>query len=327
LILFLVAGGVILPRFYRRYPSRFSYGLLLSVVPHIVCQAHAALGSRMLFDADFNIAHVLKIVASGVPLAGLVLDYKRAYLTEATLLATQEKLRAAREVQQSLLPQRTPPLEGFDLAGTSFAAEAMGGDYFDYVPMCDGRWGIVVADVSGHDLAASVFMTQTRAYLRALAERDSDIGGILASLNRHLSEDSRHRRFVTMFLAALDPRRHTLQFAAAGHSGYLFRRNGDIESLERTCPPLGVVDETVLSCPESKLEPDDLLLIFTDGVVEATSPEGKPFGNDRALNNVAWARERTATDIVNVLHRAVLDFVGGKPLVDDMTIVVLKCLK
>lgn len=327
LLLLLVAGSIIFPRFHRQHPSLFSHGLFVSVVPQVATQIHAAFGSRALYDNHFNISLFLKIVAYSVPLAGLFLDYIRAYQAEATLLATQEKLRFARRVQQNLLPTSSPHIEGFDIAGISNPAEAVGGDYFDYVPMSGGSLGVVVADVSGHDLGASIFMAQTRAYLRALAHAQSDVGGIMRILNRNLVADTKDRRFVTLFFARITPGSRSIVYAAQGHQGYVVRRDGTTQTLDAMGPPLGLLNNIHIDCgPELVLESGDILLELTDGVTEAAAANGEQFGIKRAFDCVIANRDRSAREIAECLCAAAEAHAGHRAHHDDVTVVVMKVL-
>jgi len=325
LLLLLIAGGVIFPRFYRQHPSLFSHGLFVSVVPQVATQLHAAFGSYQLYDNHFNIAYFLKIVAYLVPLTGLMLDYIRAYQAEAILVATEEKLRFARRVQQNLLPTSAPEVAGYDLAGVSYPAEAVGGDYFDYIPMQGGGYGIVIADVSGHDLGASIFMAQTRAYLRALAHTQSDVAEIIRILNKNLVADTKDRRFVTLFLVRIDPGSRKVIFAAQGHQGYVLRRTGELETLHAVGPPLGLLDNVEMGCgPDLELATGDILLELTDGILEALSPAGEQFGVDRAIDCVTAHRDEPARQIVDALWDAVQEHQGNIAQSDDVTLVVLK---
>ena len=218
LAIYLFGGGIVFPRFYRRHPSLFSHGLMVSLVPYLLSQAYAAFASNAEYDNALNVSQYLKIVAQLVPLAGILFDYTLAFQAEAALRATEEKLRIAREIQRGLLPQHAPEIPGFDVAGFSSSAGAVGGDYYDFIEMPAGGWGLVIGDVSGHDLGASILMSQTRAYLRSEASRNSDVGEVVTRLNRFLLRDVRDRRFVSLFFARLDPRRKSLIYAAPGQN-------------------------------------------------------------------------------------------------------------
>ena len=325
LILYLLAGGIIFPRFYRLHPSLFSYALVISVIPQVATQLHAAFGSRELYDNHFNIAYFLKIVAYLVPLAGLIWEYTRTYQREVHLRAAEEKLQIARDIQTDLLPSCAPAMQGFDLAGRSYPAEAVGGDYFDFIPMADGCVGLVTADVSGHDIGASIFMTQTRAYLRALARTSSDPSEIIKWLNRFLVEDGKDRRFVALFFAKLNPATRRFTYCPVGYMSYLIGKSNVWQKLESGSLPLGILEagDTVLSV-EITLEPEDLFLSFTDGVLEALSPDGSRFGLDRTLGTVVAHRDLSTDKIVDAVYRAIQAFCRGNPPGDDITILVLK---
>ena len=226
LFLYLFAGSVVFPRFYRAQPSLFSHALFVSVIPNIAAELHAAFGSVAIYDNNFNIACFEKIIAYLVPFLGLLLDYRRAYDADVALQVTHEKLRVARNVQQGLLPQCSPEIAGYDIAGHYLPADMVGGDYYDYVRMADGRWGIVVADVSGHEIGASLLMAKTRAYLRALAKSDESLETILGRLHEFLLEDTQDKWFVTMFFAALDPHTGALEYAGAAQQAFILRAAG-----------------------------------------------------------------------------------------------------
>jgi sigma-B regulation protein RsbU (phosphoserine phosphatase) len=325
LFLYLFAGSLVFPRFYRAQPSIFSHSLFVSVIPNVAAQIYAAFGSTELFDNGFNIASFEKIVAYAVPLMGLLLDYRRAYYADVALQVTHEKLRVARNVQQGLLPKGPPQLAGFDIAGSYEAADVVGGDYYDYIPMADGRMGIVVADVSGHEIGASLLMAKTRAYLRALAKSDDDVQTILGRLHEFLVVDTQDKWFVTMFFAALHPQSSVLEFAGAAQQAHLIRQDGSVTVLRSTSTPLGVFADHPPRCsPSVTLLPGDLLVALTDGYVEAKSPAGEQFGNERMLSIVRDRRGRPASEILESLNQAVRSFCGLVAPSDDLTAVIVR---
>src|SRR5204862_920028 len=132
------------------------------------------------------------------------------------------------------------------IAGATYPADATGGDYFDYLPMLNDRWGIIVADVTGHGVGPALLMAETRAYLRILAGRREDVGEILTRANGVLAEDVGSERYVTLFLARLDAKERTLTYASAGHpTGYILGAAGQIKrTLPRTGVPLGLRPDT-----------------------------------------------------------------------------------
>jgi sigma-B regulation protein RsbU (phosphoserine phosphatase) len=159
--------------------------------------------------------------------------------TEEMLEASREEFRTARAIQRRLLPS-LPGLRGFDLAGMSYCAGEACGDYFDYIPMRDGRLGIAIGDVSGHGLAPALLIASTRAYLRAFCQTHDDVGEILVLANRVLAEDLKDENYVTLLLACLDPQRRCLVYASAGHpTAYILDRAGMLKArLDSTGVPL-----------------------------------------------------------------------------------------
>jgi serine phosphatase RsbU (regulator of sigma subunit) len=251
-------------------------------------------------------------------------ERKRA---EEELRINQEQFRVAREIQQRLFPKSSPKSEVFDIAGASYPAEATGGDYFDYLSMADGCLGIVVADVTGHGVGPALLMSETRAYLRTLALNASDAGDILTRTNRVLAEDVDFERFVTVILARLDPRSRSLVYASAGHpSGYVLDAAGHVKArLKRLGVPLGLQPEIAyVTGPAISLSAGDIVLLLTDGIEEAMSPENAFFGVDQILDVVRAHSGRAAGEILEALYGAVRDFSQGLPQLDDLTVVVAK---
>jgi serine phosphatase RsbU (regulator of sigma subunit) len=256
--------------------------------------------------------------------------------TAALMLATQAEVMAAQKIQRKLFPLGLPPLsafenggawDGLDLAGASYPAEAIGGDYFDYIPLPDGSLGIVIGDVSGHGFGPALLMSETRAYLRALARTHSDLREILTVTNRVLTDDIDESRFITLVFARLDLRTRTLAYASAGHlTGYLLDCSGAVKRLLRsTGLPLGVAaDGDFGACEDIGFEPGDLVLFFTDGLEEALSPDNRPFGVQRILDLVRLYRNDSARAIVANLYHAVRAFSQNQPQLDDITAVVIR---
>ena len=215
-------------------------------------------------------------------------------------------------------------MPGFDLGGASYAAEETGGDYYDYFQMPGGRIGIVLADVSGHGLGPALVMSQTRAYLQALLPLGLDVGELATRLNDFLLADHQEARFVTLFLAQLDPRDGSFCYASAGHRCYVLGPGDEVEFLDATSVPLGILPGFVPSAPMRTLRPGQVVLFPTDGVEDTESPQGVPFGVERALDVVRANRHRSAAEIVESLYRSARSFAQDAPQQDDITAVVLK---
>jgi sigma-B regulation protein RsbU (phosphoserine phosphatase) len=258
---------------------------------------------------------------------GIVRDATLRHLrlrAEKALAATHEQFRLARSIQQSFFPSAPPVVAGYDLGGASYPADETGGDYFDYFPMPAGRVGVVLADVSGHGVGPALVMSQTRAYLHALLPLDLDVSQLATRLNEFLITDGPDARFVTLFLAQLDPRDDSFVYASAGHQCFLLGPGDEVQPLDSTYMPLGVLPGRVPSARPRTLQPGQVVLFLTDGVAETTSPQGVAFGIERTLDVLRANRHRPAGEIVETLYRSARNFAEGTPQQDDITAVVLK---
>jgi sigma-B regulation protein RsbU (phosphoserine phosphatase) len=276
---------------------------------------------------------------SGVPIvgaAGAVLGYQgisrdvtEGKQTQAALKHKELQLLAAQKIQAQLLPKAPPRLPGFDVAGTVHPAEFAAGDYFDYLPMLDGSMGFVIGDVSGHGFAPALIMASTHVLFRSLVESHCDLAEILTLANAVLIHETEDDRFVTLLFCRLDPVTRVLTYASAGHStAYVFDASGAVKAeLKSTALPLAVLADTKFETGQpAALAPGDTVLLLTDGIEEARSARGEPFGRERMLEFVRANCHRTAAELVEGLCAAVRDFSAGQTLLDDTTTVVIKVL-
>jgi serine phosphatase RsbU (regulator of sigma subunit) len=187
-----------------------------------------------------------------------------------------------------------------------------------------GRVGVVVADVSGHGFGPALVMSQTRAYLHALLPLGLDVSELATRMNDFLIADAPDARFVTLFLAQLDPHDGSFVYASAGHQCFLIGAGEEVQPLDSTSLPLGIMPGRVPSAASRTLVPGQIVLFLTDGVVEAESPQGVSFGLERTLDIVRANRHRPAGEIVETLYRSVRLFAQDTPQRDDITVVVLK---
>ncbi len=263
-------------------------------------------------------------------------DVTARKLAEEELTRTAAEFRVARRIQQKLFPTAAPQVPGmeiaghsfrFDIGGASYPAEAIGGDYYDYLPLPDGSLGVAIGDVSGHGVGPALLMAEVRAYLRAFTQTHADVSRIVGLVNRTIAQDIEGDRFITLLVARLDPAARTLIYASAGHStGYVFDAGGTVKHVLRsTSIPLGIFpDGDFPSSEPLSLEPGDLVLFLTDGVVEARSPDGGVFSARRACEVVRVYRTSSARQIVENLYYAVRAFSQNRPQVDDITATVIK---
>jgi PAS domain S-box-containing protein len=248
-------------------------------------------------------------------------------LTETRKRQEQEfQMGVAREIQERLC-RPADPGPGLDLAGATFPAVAVNGDFYDVVRFADASVGIVIADVCGHGLGAALVMTQTRALLRAFSETESDPAALLFRLNRTLAADLDDKHYVTLLLIRIDAARRRLDYANAGHpAAYLLHAGAAPPTrLDSTSIPLGILGELPSeSRPPLPLEPGDALLLLTDGVLEASGADGEEFGAERALAVVDRLRGEPAAAIVDSLCTEARAFGHPHPQTDDITALVCK---
>ena len=225
----------------------------------------------------------------------------------------------ARSIQQALLPKSSPFIPGFAVTGLSIPAGAIGGDWYDFIDLKDGRWGLVLADVSGKGTAAALLMSATRAMLRSLAENSCTPSEVLTKLNKLLVEDFPSGRFVTMVYAVLDPARGTLTYANAGHLPPLLVDGAGPTFLQTEMGlPLGIrhgsFSETTVELPEQFR-----VALYSDGITEATGPDDEEYGPARLA---AYVQRPDACP--ETLLEDVRKFANGAGLRDDATVIMLR---
>ncbi len=234
-------------------------------------------------------------------------------------------LEAAQRIQQHLLPTTAPQRRGFDIAGACYPAEQCSGDYFDYIPMRDDNLAILLADAAGHGFGPAILAATVRSYLRAVAMQGKDVHEMLTYANWLLANDSEADQYVTMFCCQLDPHRKSFTYAAAGHQAYLIDADGMTQAIESNSMPLGVEESEVFQLsPTIAIRPGDMLLLLTDGVVEAEDKSGKRFGMRRTLRVLNDNRHKPARELIQAIYDAVVEHARPQSPKDDITAVIVK---
>jgi serine phosphatase RsbU (regulator of sigma subunit) len=236
----------------------------------------------------------------------------------------QELARAA-QIQGSFLPEENPQILGWSLAVTLEPARQTSGDFYDFIPLANNRWGILVADVADKGAAAALFMTTTRSLIRTYAyEYEIWPEIVLSEANRRLLADTRSGLFVTVFYGIFDPTTGYLTYANAGHNPpYLLRYNAEMLPLHRTGTPLGVFDEASWEQAQIQFMPGDSLVIYTDGVIDAQNRDEDLFGDANLMESLERNRDGTADEMLAGVLNDLRRFVGGAPQFDDITLMVL----
>ena len=237
----------------------------------------------------------------------------------------RHELELARQVQTRLFPRTDPEVLGLDVAGSVLPADETCGDYYDFIPIPDGRLAVVLGDVSGHGIGPALIMVETRACLRTLLQSLSEVDQILYRINQLLVLDLETGRFVTLFLAILDPATRSLTYSAAGQPGYHFSSSGHVTRLDNSGMVLGLLDNAGIPPGERiTLAPGELIFLATDGLQETHTNDGSMFGIEQALDLVRTNRHKPSRDILEELNAAASRFRDGAPQEDDVTMVVIK---
>lgn len=271
------------------------------------------------FDEDLLLAFT-QHAAVALDRAFLVEEIQRRKTLEASL-------NVAREIQRGFMPTRMPDIPGYEVATWWFPNEAVGGDYCDVVRQIDGRTGLVIADVSGHGIGPALIMASARAGLRALLLEHSAPEELMQLLARALEPDLQDGRFITMVVAELDHDSHTLQYANAGHAPAMLYRAVDDSflQLEATGLPLGVLDRPEYpQGPQQQLAIGDILVMCTDGIVEAMDAEDERFGQHRLEALVSELATAPLDDVVAEIGRQVEAHYVGESPPDDLTILAVR---
>ncbi len=232
-----------------------------------------------------------------------------------------------RKIQASFLPSSLPEVPGYQMAAWWQPAESVSGDYYDVLRLPDGRWALVIADVSGHGVGPSLIMASARAMLRVMAEAGSEPNEILSLLSETIYPDLQDGLFITFLIIALDPQTHELVFANAGHGPVLHyhRRDDRFTTLDATGLPVGVLEK--IRFPPGKavtLDAGDCLLLMTDGAFELRNAGEEQFGVERLEQLIRENCQRSAREIVETLRHAISSFNPDQLPPDDITLLVLK---
>ncbi len=267
--------------------------------------------------------------------AGLVADL-RSKITqlEAAQVGLAEKERMlhemelARQVQQSVLPQTFPSIPGFGFAARYEAARQVGGDFYDVIDLDDDHFGLVIADVSDKGMPAALYMALTRSLLVAQARHELSPAQVLREVNQLLLELSTSDMFVTIFYGVVDKRTQNLHYARAGHDRPLILRHGACFNLEGNGAALGVMDSELLRLEERHfdLAAGDRLVLFTDGLTDATAPDQEFFGRVRLSSLLEACAHLPIDGLCQAVFQALRTFQRHADQFDDMTLLVADIL-
>ncbi len=266
---------------------------------------------------------LLNIVAGQV---ALQVENTRLYEEEVAKQKLEEEMAMARKIQARLLPESIPSFEGIQIDAINISSKQVSGDYYDVIERSDGKLAMIIADVSGKGMPASILASNLQAALRAQCDTCESPGLVLERVNRqiHASTDPAH--FATLFLAIFDPVECTLLCSSGGHNPpVVLRANGDIHLLEAGGLPLGAFDFGVYKEETIDLCSGDLVFFYTDGVTETKGPDGdEDFGEDRLNDMLRKSQEKDVGELFAELRHQLFNFSGTEDADDDITMLGLK---
>lgn len=265
-------------------------------------------------------------------IAGIALDtydtmrrqIEASYRTLREKEALERELEIAREVQRELLPRSVPEIEGLQLAGVCLPAIGVGGDYYDFLPLDERRLALVIADVSGKGIPAALLMASLQASVRSLFRPVPDPGELNSRLNESLFRASSAARYATLFLGFYDNESRTLRYSNAGHHPPLLLRGEEVTRLDEGGLPVGMFGGGIYGQGSCRLEKDDLLALFTDGVVETPNGAGEEFGERRLIELLRGNSDRELDGLVKTVLDELDTWSGGAAAFDDVTLVLAR---
>ena len=267
----------------------------------------------------------LKVLTTLASVAAIRVENARLVEARFQQERLERELQLAMEIQQRFQPTAPPVVTGYEFQGISFPCYEIGGDYYDFIQREDGRLIIALGDVSGKGTAAALLMSSLHASIHAQTGSHDSLVETISAVNRYLADNIPSNRFVTLFYAELDPESGALSFLNAGHNPPLIvHAAGTVEQLASGGLPLGIKANAEYREGRTTLQRGDVLVIYSDGVTEAASPNGEEFGPTRLYEVVSRNVDSSAAGIRDRIESALTKFSQGTQAADDITLVIVK---
>ncbi|HXV98808.1 MAG TPA: SpoIIE family protein phosphatase [Anaerolineae bacterium] len=318
---------------WLRHTPTWKKRIRLGPTDERAAQAHLQVLDTALARTEDKTLGLCEVCHEPVETSYLEMDYTACvcleHLSDEERRRLEYELELSQKVQQALLPQQVPDIPGVELAAFSRPAQIVGGDYFDFFCFRDNSHGLVIGDVAGHGMSASLLMASLQASLRTMMPENDSPLEVVERLNSLFYHNIRLSNFVTFFLGRFEPQTRRLTYCNAGHNPPLLyhpQQNGreSISWLQPTGAAIGLVEDFQFGLETVTLAPGDILLLYTDGVTEAFSPQEEEFGPERLAEVIRQASTLSAPDLLAEVRRRLQEFTNGRPLADDTTIVVCK---
>ncbi|HEX8846100.1 MAG TPA: SpoIIE family protein phosphatase [Pyrinomonadaceae bacterium] len=277
-----------------------------------------------LAEGRFTEDH-LKVLTTLASVAAIRVENARLMEEQIQRERLEQELQLASEIQQRFQPTQAPSIPGYELQGISFPCYEIGGDYYDFIERDDNHLVVTLGDVSGKGTAAALLMSSLHAAVHAQASSHNTLTETIGAVNNYLAANIPSNRFVTLFYAELDPKTGALSFINAGHNPPLIvHAAGTVENLSAGGLPLGIRSNAEYREGRTQIHPNDVLVIYSDGVSEAQSPQGEEFGTDRLYDVVSRNLDASAAGIRDRIEAALTKWAQGTPAADDITLVIVK---
>ena len=269
----------------------------------------------------------LKILIHLASVAAIKIENRQLVEREADALQLREELRRAADIQRHLLPREEPRIDGYVVTARTLPCMGVGGDWYDWMPAPRNGLHLCLGDIAGKGLSAAMLMSSAHATLRALSQMDYAPDEMMRRLNGLMEARFPYNRFVTLWYSVLDPDAHTLTFVNACQERPLYRKaDGMSERLDSCGSPVGMLPETDYLARTISLAPNDLVIVYSDGIVDCRNADDEQFGEDRLLDLVAETADNAPPDIAEAILEAVDLHRGNTPHDDDVTLLLLKRL-
>jgi serine phosphatase RsbU (regulator of sigma subunit) len=276
------------------------------------------------YEATFSEEH-LNILTTLASVAAIRVENAKLLEERFQRERMEHELELATEIQQRFQPSAPPTMDGYEFQGISFSCYEIGGDYYDFIPRHDGRMLIALGDVSGKGTAAALLMSSLHAAIHAQVSAKSSLNETVLTVNQYLADNTPANRFVTLFIAELDPATGWLKYINAGHNPPLIgRADGTVNQLSSGGFPLGIIPGAEFEVGETLLNPGEALVVYSDGVSEANNIRDEEFGMDRLSEVVRKNLSSSAAGLRDKVESALSAFTQTAPANDDITLVIVK---
>jgi sigma-B regulation protein RsbU (phosphoserine phosphatase) len=297
--------------------------------------AHLHILDNALIKVADQTLGVCKVCHGYVETDLLELDYTCCvcldHLSEAEKRQLETELELSANIQKALLPQEIPVVPGMELAAFNRPAQILGGDYFDFFQLRNGSFGLIIADVVGHGVSASLIMASMQTVLRTLIPEMELLADLVQRVNHFFIHNVKFTTFVTLFIASYNPESGVLTYCNAGHNPVLLHRSNSSRAdksdwLEPNGAAIGLVEDFRITAVSIPLKQGDVLLLYTDGIPEAVNARGEAFGRQRLAELVEDIYQLPAKTMVQTVRRSLEEFTRGTTLADDITLIAGKII-